>query len=91
MYPFWGLTVNFHHEHCIVPTICPWVSEDAENEEPFHLKTIKPIIRVEMIIVAFLYEVATVDVLTDYVNDANLVETQTAGFARLLNRLVLRE
>ena len=22
------LTVNFHHEHCIVPTICPWVSED---------------------------------------------------------------
>ena len=23
------LTVNFHHEHCIVPTDCPWVSEDA--------------------------------------------------------------
>ena len=23
------LTVNFHHEHCIVPTICPWVSEDG--------------------------------------------------------------
>ena len=23
------LTVNIHHEHCIVPTICPWVSEDA--------------------------------------------------------------
>ena len=22
------LTVNFHHEHCIVPTECPWVSED---------------------------------------------------------------
>ena len=21
-------TVNFHHEHCIVPTDCPWVSED---------------------------------------------------------------
>ena len=23
------LAVNFHHEHCIVPTICPWVSEDG--------------------------------------------------------------
>ena len=23
------LTVNFHHEHCIVLTICPWVSEDV--------------------------------------------------------------
>ena len=23
------LTVNFHHEHCIVPTDCSWVSEDA--------------------------------------------------------------
>ena len=22
------LTVNFHHKHCIVPTKCPWVSED---------------------------------------------------------------
>ena len=22
-------TVNFHHEHSIVPTNCPWVSEDA--------------------------------------------------------------
>ena len=21
--------LNFHHEHCIVPTNCPWVSEDA--------------------------------------------------------------
>ena len=24
-------SVNFHHEHCIVPTICPWVSEDAHE------------------------------------------------------------
>ena len=23
------LTVNFHHEHSIVPTNCPWVSEDG--------------------------------------------------------------
>ena len=23
------LTVNFHHEHFIDPTNCPWVSEDA--------------------------------------------------------------
>ena len=23
------LTVTFHHEHSIVPTSCPWVSEDA--------------------------------------------------------------
>ena len=23
------LTVNFHHEHCIVPTICPWGSKDG--------------------------------------------------------------
>jgi len=22
-------TVNFHHEHSIVPTNCPWVSEDG--------------------------------------------------------------
>ena len=21
--------VNFHHEHSIVPTSCPWVSEDG--------------------------------------------------------------
>ena len=24
-----GLTVNFHHEHFIDPTNCPWVSEDV--------------------------------------------------------------
>ena len=23
------LTINFHHEYCIVSTNCPWVSEDA--------------------------------------------------------------
>ena len=25
------LTVNFHHEHFIDPTNCPWVSEDVED------------------------------------------------------------
>ena len=25
------LTVNFHHEHSILPTNCPWVSEDRAN------------------------------------------------------------
>ena len=25
---FFDLTVNFHHEHFIDPTNCPWVSED---------------------------------------------------------------
>ena len=25
------LTVNFHHEHFIAPTNCPWVSEDGTN------------------------------------------------------------
>ena len=46
----------------------------------------------EVIIVAFLYEVATVDVLAENNNDVNLVKTQTARFAGLLNRrLVLRE
>ena len=24
-----GFTVNFHHEHFIDPTNCPWVSEDG--------------------------------------------------------------
>ena len=24
------LTVNFHHEHLIDPTNCPWVSEDGK-------------------------------------------------------------
>ena len=27
------LKVNFHHEHCIVPTICPWVSEDGSPQK----------------------------------------------------------
>ena len=45
-----------------------------------------------MIIVASLYEVATVEVLTENNNNVNLVETQIARFAGLLNRrLVLRE
>ena len=28
------LTVNFHHKHYIVPTNCPWVSEDAGIVSP---------------------------------------------------------
>ena len=24
-------TIHFHHKHCIVPTICPWVSEDEDS------------------------------------------------------------
>ena len=29
--------VNFHHEHSIVPTNCPWVSLGEENlTDPFH-------------------------------------------------------
>ena len=28
--PRLDLTVNFHHEHFIDPTNCPWVSEDGE-------------------------------------------------------------
>ena len=27
------LTVNFHHEHFIDPTNCPWVSEDGQYDE----------------------------------------------------------
>ena len=27
------LTVNFHHKHSIVPTNCPWVSEDVRELE----------------------------------------------------------
>ena len=27
------LTVNFHHEHFIDPTNCPWVSEDVPQSE----------------------------------------------------------
>ena len=30
------VTVNFHHEHCIVPTICPWVSEDGLKQANGH-------------------------------------------------------
>ena len=29
--------VNFHHEHSIVPTNCPWVSLGEKNlTDPFH-------------------------------------------------------
>ena len=28
------LTVNFHHEHFIDPTNCPWVSEDGDRLKP---------------------------------------------------------
>ena len=28
------LTVNFHHEHFIDPTNCPWVSEDGKTHTP---------------------------------------------------------
>ena len=45
-----------------------------------------------MIIVTFLNAVTNVDVLTANNNNVNLVETQTARFAGLLNRhIVLRE
>ena len=30
--PRLDLTVSFHHEHFIVPTSCPWVSEDEPSE-----------------------------------------------------------
>ena len=30
--PRLDLTVSFHHEHFIVPTSCPWVSEDEPRE-----------------------------------------------------------
>ena len=26
-----SISVNFHHEHCIVPTNCPWVSLDDRD------------------------------------------------------------
>lgn len=46
----------------------------------------------EGVTVASLFEVATVEVLTENNNNVNLVETQNARFARLLNcRIVLRE
>ena len=31
------LTVNFHHEHPIVPANCPWVSEDAAGLERWNV------------------------------------------------------
>ena len=43
----------------------------------------------EVIIVTFLEEVATVDVLTANNNDVSLVKTRTVQFARLLNRRLL--
>ena len=37
------LTVNFHHGHCIVPTNCPWVSEDGPNRV-LKLKTTRTLV-----------------------------------------------
>ena len=33
------LTVNFHHEHSIVPANCPWVSEDGAVLERWNVGT----------------------------------------------------
>ena len=69
-----------------------WFILGNGNKAPFYSKTIKAIIRVKVVTVASLYEVATVEALTENNNDVNLVETQTARFAGLLNRhIVLRE
>ena len=32
------LTVNVHHEHCIVPTNYPWVSEDDQKKVRAQIK-----------------------------------------------------
>ena len=37
------LKVNFHHEHFIYPTNCPWVSEDAPYPDHY-LMSIKGIV-----------------------------------------------
>ena len=33
--------VNFHHEHCIVPTNCPWVSENGFTDTIMTMKAFR--------------------------------------------------
>ena len=62
---------------------------DNIKRRTFHLKDDNGKLWVEVIIVTFLEEVATVDVLTANNNDVSLVKTRTVQFARLLNRRLL--
>ena len=65
---------------------------DNRKWRPFHLKDDNVKIWVEVIIVTFLYAVATVDVLMANSNDVNLAKTRYVRFARLWSRcLVLIE
>ena len=32
-------TINFHHEHSIVPTSCRWVSEDGGGDAPIKINS----------------------------------------------------
>ena len=65
---------------------------DNGKWRPFHLRDDNVKIWVEVIIVTFLYVVATVDVLMADSNDVNLAKTRYVRFARLWSRcLVLIE
>ena len=52
-----------------------------QQERPFHLKDDNVKIWVEVIIVTFLYAVATLDVLMANSNDVNLAKTRYVHFA----------
>ena len=54
---------------------------DNRKRRPFHLKDDNVKKWVEVIIVTFLYAVATVDVLMANSNDANLAKTRYVHFA----------